>query len=64
MDTPGTCCWGVRSPAAAAAAAAAGPDDGGGLRGSCCRAAVGDCGIIYELVAALTASAEAGLGGP
>lgn len=49
----------MRRPVAAAAAAAAGLDDDDVLGGSCWRwAAVGDCGGIYELVAALTASAE------
>lgn len=64
LNSPGTCCCGVRIPEAAAAAAAAEVDDGGTLGGTCWRGAVGDCETIYELVAALTASAEAGLGVP
>lgn len=60
MNAPGIGCCGERIPDAAAAAAAAELDDGDALGG---RAAVGDCGVIYELVAALRASAEAGFEG-
>jgi hypothetical protein len=59
-------CWGLRRPVAAAAAAAAADCPVGDFGGICwrcaCAAAVGDCGVIKELVAALTASAEGCLG--